>query len=308
METEERILKVLITTSTFNSDIVPKEWKTKFNPFQRRLSEQEVSDLIDSFDPIAMVAGTEPITRKVLRRSKSLRVISRCGSGLDSIDLEEAENLGIKILNTPDTATAAVAELTIGLILEMLRNIRLSDLSIRESLWYRPMGNLLKGKIVGIVGCGRIGTYVAELLKVFGCKLIGYDSYLEEHKNITLKSLESVLTDSDIISLHLPYSSETHHMIGNEQFKLMKKNSFIVNTSRGGLLDEQSLFEYIKTGHIKGAAIDCFEMEPYRGDLTSIDNVVMTAHIGSYAIEAREMQEKQAIENLIIELEQLGLI
>lgn len=300
-------MRVLFTTSSFNTDIVPKEWEIKFNPFHRKLSEQEIFDLIDSFDPIAIVAGIEPITKKVLRRSKSLRVISRCGSGVDSIDLKEAEILGIKVLNTPDAATAAVAELTLGLILEMFRKIRLSDISIRESLWYRPMGNLLKGKTVGIVGCGRIGTYVAELLEGFDCKLIGYDSNLEEHKNITLKPLENVLIESDIVSLHLPHSSETHHIIGNDQFRLMKKNSFIVNASRGGLIDEQSLFEHIKNGHIKGAAIDCFEIEPYRGNLTSLNNVVMTAHIGSYAIEAREIQERQAIENLTNEIVKLGL-
>lgn len=297
-------MKVLFTTSTFNTSIIPKEWETKLNPFQRKLTENEVLKLIEEFDPVAIVAGVEPLTKKVLSKAKNLRVISRCGSGVDSIDLIETQNLNIKVVNTPDSATVAVAELTIGLILEMLRKINVSDLSIRESRWIRPMGNLLNGKTVGIIGCGRIGSYVAKLLESFGCKLIGYDSYLTEHKTIPIHSMDTVITESDIISLHLPYTSETHHLIGNQELKRMKEGSFIVNASRGGLLDEQSLYESILSGHIKGAAIDCFESEPYRGKLKFLDNVIMSAHIGSYAVEARELMENQAIENLLKELKQ----
>lgn len=296
-------MKVLFTTSSFNTSLIPKEWDTKLNPLQRKLTEDEVLELIEEFDPIAIVAGVEPLTKVVLRKAKSLKVISRCGSGLDSIDQIEADKLGIKVVNTPDSATVAVAELTVALILETLRKIYLSDLSIRENQWVRPMGNQLNGKIVGIIGCGRIGTYVAKLLEGFGCKLIGYDSYLTQHNIISLQSFDKVISESDIISLHLPYSKETHHLIGNNEFKRMKEGSFVVNASRGGLLDEQALYENLITGHIRGAAIDCFEKEPYSGVLKTLDNIVMSAHIGSYAIEARELMENQALENLIKELD-----
>jgi D-3-phosphoglycerate dehydrogenase / 2-oxoglutarate reductase len=292
-------MRVLFTTSTFNADIIPREWDTLFNPYHRKLSEDEVIRLIEEFDPVAIIAGIEPLTKEVLSKAKSLRIISRCGSGLDSVDQIEANKKGIKLLSTPDAATISVGELTIGLVLEMLRKIRISDNSIRNSGWVRPMGNLLNGKTIGIIGCGRIGSYVAKLLKGFGCNVIGYDSFLKKHPIITLKPLDEVLVESDIVSLHLPYYSETHHIIGKNEFLLMKKGSFIVNASRGGLIEEESLYNSIINSHLAGAALDCFESEPYKGVLTTLDNVVLSAHIGSYAIEARKLMEIQAIENLI---------
>jgi len=292
-------MKILCTTATFNKSFFPKNFNVLYNPYNRKLDENEILELIESYDPVGIIAGVEPITKKVLSRAKNLKVISRCGGGLDSIDLEEASRLGIKVLNTPDAPTAAVAELTIGLIIEMLRKINDSDNSIRNGGWFRPMGNLLGNKTVGIIGCGRIGSKVAEILSGFGCEIIGYDSFLKKHNTIKLKTFDQVVKESDIISLHLPYSKEIHHLISDKQFNSMKENSFIVNSSRGGLLDEEALLKHIQSGKIKGAAIDCFEDEPYKGELINYQNVVLSAHIGSYAIESREIQEFQAVENLI---------
>lgn len=301
-------MRILCTTSSFDKKLFPSEFEVEFNPYNRKLSEQEVTDLVLRVNPVAIVAGVEPLTKNVLEKAKSLKVISRCGAGIDSIDLEAAKALGIKVVNTPDAATIAVAELTIGLILNMIRQINVSDASIRDGKWHRPMGHLLNGKTIGIIGCGRIGTCVAGLLSNFGCKVLGYDTFLDKHEILELVSLKQLLSQSDIISLHLPYSSDVDGFFGNKEMKQMRQNSFIVNASRGKLLDEDALYENLLNGHLKGAAIDCFEQEPYTGKLKNIKNIVLTAHIGSYAIEARELQEKQAVENLIYELGELDLI
>lgn len=301
-------MKILCTVSTFNEDLFPKEIEVIYNPLKRKLNEQEVIELILSIKPVGIIAGVEPLTNNVLKHASELRVISRCGSGMDSIDLVSAENFGIKVLNTPDAATIAVAELTIALILGNLRQIHISDSSIRNGEWIRPMGYLLNNKTVGIIGCGRIGTYVATLLKSFGCRILGYDKHLENHNIIDITSLDHLLRESDIITLHMPYSSENHNFFGSVEMEKMKSNSFIINTSRGNLLDEDALYVNLVNGKIKGASLDCFEQEPYIGKLASLKNVFLTAHIGSYAVESRELQEQQAVDNLLNELNYLGLI
>lgn len=292
-------MKVLFTTSSFNIDLIPQDFDFVLNPFGRKLTEQELIDLLKKHNPVAIVAGVESITKQVLTSTRALKVISRVGSGVDSIDLDSAQELGIKVLNTPDAATNAVAELTIGLILNLIRSVSRSDLNIKKGLWIRPMGNLLFNKTVGIIGCGRIGTRVSQILKCFGCNVIGYDSYLTVHEDILLTSMEHLLASSDIITLHIPYSENTHNLIDNDEIQLMKENCFIINTSRGGLINESTLYNSLVSGRIKGAAIDCFEFEPYSGSLLELDNVILTAHIGSYAIESRNIMEVEAIKNVI---------
>ena len=167
--------KILITTSSF-CEHDPNLLRTisenglsyKINPYGCKLTEAEVSELIEQHQPVGMIAGVEPLTRKVLERAKGLKVISRVGVGLDSVDLQVAKDLCIVVTNTPDAPTIPVAELTLGMILSLLRRIHISDASIRRGEWVRPMGNLLHGKIVGIIGCGRIGSYLTGLLSSFG--------------------------------------------------------------------------------------------------------------------------------------------
>jgi len=301
-------MKILCTTSSFNKNLIPENFEVTYNPYQRKLSEQELIELILKTNPSGLIAGVEPLTRNVLENASDLKVISRCGAGVDTVDLDAATELGIVVTNTPDSPTVAVAELTVGLVLSMLRQIHLSDTGIRNGEWIKPMGYLLKNKTIGIIGCGRIGSYVGSLLKSFGCIVLGYDSLLNDHKICKLTTLEDLLAQSDIVLLHLPYSNETHHFIGDSELKKMKKNSFLVNTSRGGLVDEHALFLSLTEGRLKGAAIDCFGSEPYLGELASVKNVVMSAHIGSYAMESRELQERQSIDNLINELRKLNLI
>jgi len=304
---------VLITTSNFGEEdtagielLKEKGYKPVLNPYRRRLTAKEVCGLIEKYLPIGMIAGVEPLQWDTLQKAKGLRVISRCGIGMDSIDLEAAENFGIVVKNTPDAPTVAVAELTLGMILSLLRKIHVSDAGIRQGSWLRPNGCLLNGKTVGIIGCGRIGSYLARLLQPFGCKVLGCDPVCSVEKNFTLVDAEKILLQSDIISLHIPYSNSTHHFINKERIGMMKIGAYIVNAARGGLIDEQALFLALTSRKLAGAALDCFEEEPYSGNLKTLDTVLITGHIGSYAKESRIMMEMEAVENLLSVLEILG--
>lgn len=297
---------ILITTSSFGeqcpehlASLQGSGLKAVMNPYGRKLTEDEVAGLIQEFQPVGMIAGVEPLTRAVMEKAPFLKAISRCGIGMDSVDLSAAEELGIVVSNTPDAPTIPVAELTIGLILTLLRSLHVSDASIRLGGWERPMGGLLHGKIVGIVGCGRIGSYVAKIVSAFGCRLIGYDPYITSHANVELMALEELLQLSDLISLHIPYSDNNHHIINAERIAHMKQGAVLVNASRGGLVDEVALVEALESGKLSGAAIDCFEQEPYAGPLAGKANTLLTSHIGSYAREGRMIMEQQAVENLL---------
>lgn len=303
---------VLITTSSF-ADNVPDllvsmestGLKPILNPYRRKLSEDEVAALIKEFRPIGIIAGVEPLTRTVMTTAPFLKVISRCGIGMDSVDLAAAAELGIKVTNTPDAPTIPVAELTIGLMLTLLRSLHLSDASIRRGEWERPMGTLLHGKTVGIIGCGRIGSCVARIASAFGCRLIGYDPYCSDHPHIELTTLEYLLRVADVVSLHFPHSRENHHLIDGEKLALMKPEAVLINASRGGLIDEVALAGALVAGNLSGAALDCFESEPYSGSLVGLKNTLLTGHIGSYAREGRMIMERQAVDNLLKALQEL---
>jgi Phosphoglycerate dehydrogenase and related dehydrogenases len=307
--------KILITTSSFaKSDcslletFVEQELQTVLNPYARKLTESEVSELIEQYQPVGMIAGVEPLTRQVLGKAKNLKVISRAGIGMDNVDLQAAKDLGIVVTNTPDAPTIPVAELTLGMILSLLRRIHISDASIRRDEWVRPMGNLLHGKTVGLIGCGRIGSYLTRLLSSFGCIILGYDPFTDKSDKFSMVSLERILSDADILSLHIPYNQENYHFINAERIQNMKKGSLLINVARGGLVDEDALHNALCSGHLGGAALDCFEEEPYTGKLKDLDNVLLTAHIGSYAQEGRVMMERQTVENLFRELRKAGCI
>lgn len=307
--------RILITTSSFGkNDPAPLEMlrraghETALNPFGRKLTEDEIAELIRKHEPQGILAGVEPLTRGVLSigRQRGLKAIARAGIGMDSVDIDTAREFNISVTNTPDAPTAAVAELALGMILALLRKIHISDASIRENNWNRPMGRLLSGKTVGIVGCGRIGSKVASYLTPFGCKILGCDPACTTHELIEMTDIDRLLAQSDIVSLHLPYSSETHHFMDKKRIQAMQKGAFLVNTARGELIHEPGLFAALADGHLAGAALDCFEQEPYTGELKRLDNVLLTAHIGSYARESRITMEKQAVENILSQLRGQG--
>ena len=288
------------------SDLKKAGVEVKLNPFAARLTEEQVIDLLGT-DTIGLIAGLEPLTQNVLKSAKSLKVIARVGTGLDSVDLVAAKELEIIVLNTPDAPTKAVAELTIAHILGLLRHVSQADRQIRSGVWKGLMGSLLETKTVGIVGFGRIGKRVATLLSAFGASVIISDAQVKsgDFQNV---GLDELCTRSDIVSLHLPYSEATHHIIDEKRMNLMKKGSFIVNISRGGLVDEAMLLVSLKSGHIAGAALDCFEQEPYEGELRNLENVQITAHMGSYARETRDLMEQEASRLLVNALHEKNLL
>ncbi|MFH1395268.1 MAG: phosphoglycerate dehydrogenase [Candidatus Omnitrophota bacterium] len=299
--------KVFISTTTFAEfDSAPldllkeKGYSYSLNPYKRKMKADEIA--LCAGESIGIVAGTERLDENVFRNLINLKAISRCGSGMDNVDLEAAEKRGIVVCNTPDGPVLAVAELTVGLILNLLRGICKMDDLLRHGHWTKIMGNLLCGKKIGIIGFGRIGQHTARLLAGFNVGEIAY--YDIEDKNCAgiecrRNSLSELLKNADIVTLHLPSSGEDRPFIGEKEFDLMKKGSWIVNVSRGGIVDEAALYNSLKSGRLSGAAIDVFDNEPYSGRLKEFDNVILTPHIGSYAREARIKMETNAVENLL---------
>ena len=296
-------MKVFISTSTFaENDQEPlirlrkKGITFDFNPHKRKLSEDEITGFLKKDSYVGLLAGTEPLTEGVLKSSKVLKVISRIGVGLDNLDLKAAKKLKIKVFNTPGVLTDSVAELTLGLILSCLRKIALMDRKIRQKVWSKEMGLLLRDKTLGLIGFGRIGRRVAELAKVFGAKVIFYDQMPIRSIIAKKVSLDALLKNSDIISVH---ASSKDCLINASEIKKMKQGAVLINTSRGSAVEENSLLQGLKSGKIAFAGLDVFEQEPYYGALVNLDNVVLTPHVGSYAKEARIKMELAAVENLL---------
>ena len=301
--------KIFIATSSFdlnnfiNKDVLEKnKIEIVTNTLARRLTEQEMVNYLGD-NVIGLISGLEPITETVLRSCPDLKVISRCGAGIENINKEVARELKIPIFNTPDAPTLAVAELTIALALNSLRKVNQVDHDLKNLKWKPKMGNLIYGKTIGIIGYGRIGSKVGELFELLGAKIIFYDPFLNSKKtHSNFVEFEKLLKSSDIVTLHLPLIEGNKFLIGEKDLKLMKSSSILINLSRGGLVDEDALYNVLKNKHIQGACLDVYQNEPYTGNLTQLDNIILTPHIGSYAKEARDKQEKESSENLFNEL------
>lgn len=307
--------KIIFTTSSFDlenfeakEELSNKGYHFLVNPFGKRLTENQVDELLTD-DVVGMIAGLEPLTRRVLENAKGLKVIARCGIGMDNVDLVAAKEIGIRVFNTPDAPTRAVAELTLAHILSLCRRIPESNASLRSGNWNPLMGRLLARQTVGIVGFGRIGKMVSELLIGFGCRILVFDPYpVSIVDYVTLVSLEELLQESDVVTLHLPYMPQTHHLINQSRLDQMKSNALLINVARGGLIDEAALLKTMEDKKIAGAALDCFEEEPYSGPLLSLQNIQATTHMGSYAQEARSMMESEACTLMVNGLKDLGLL
>src|SRR3989339_407370 len=287
-------MKVLISTSSFAEfDRAPLEALTKadivytLNPHGRKLNNDELLGLAVGMD--GLIAGTETLTATIIKQLPGLRVISRCGAGMDNVDLVAAKEQGINVFNTPDAPTQAVAELTIGLVLNLLRRIGEMDRTIRVGGWKKIMGNLIAGKKVGIIGFGRIGRKTADLFAALGCEIGFFDPLIKESigKNKALTK-ETLLGWADIVTIHV---SGSQQVIGTTELAIMKQGAWLINVARGGVVDEQALYENLKNGRLAGTAIDVFSQEPYNGPLLELANVIVTPHIGSYAKEARIKME-----------------
>ncbi len=306
-------MKVLVSTSSFaRLDPAPLDrlracgCAVTLNPHGRGLRPEETAALLQGV--AGVVAGTEAYPADLLARARGLRVISRVGVGVDGIDLEAASRLGIAVRSTPGAPTEAVAELTLGLILALARRIAEADRTLRGGKWSPLAGRLLEGKTLGVVGLGRIGRRVVELCAPLRMRVLARepapDPAFVRRYGVILVDLESLLAEADVVSLHLPLTPETHRLLGPERLGRMRPGALLINTARGGLVDEAALDEALAAGRLAGAALDVFEEEPYAGPLRGLETAVLTAHMGSATQETRIAMERAAVENLV---EALGL-
>ena len=305
--------KALITTVPFGAkDRRPLDLLEQhnidylINPLNKKLTEDELSDMVSDFDLI--IAGTEPITKNVMNAASNLKMISRVGIGLDNVDLLEAKKQNIIVSYTPDAPAPAVAELTIGLMLTLLRYVQLSNMEMHNGKWHRFFGRRLSEVTIGIIGVGRIGKGVIEHLKGFDApKILLNDtgeymqdwSSIEGEGNIKWVDKDIIYQLADIISIHTPLTAQTKNMIKKDQLLSMKEDAVIINTARGGIINEQDLYEVMQKNHLSGAAIDVFDFEPYNGNLKEIERCILTAHMGSMSVDCRTRMEIEATEEAV---------
>jgi len=270
------------------------------------ISGNELKKIVSNYD-VLIVRSQTKVTKEIIEAGTQLRVIGRAGVGLDNIDVEAAEKKGIKVLNTPEAPAEAAAELTIGLILSLARNIPQADRAMKEGKWIKHelMGWELKSKTLGTIGLGNVGERVANLAKAFGMNIL--ITKRTPPVQAVLKALEAefvslseLLRRSDVVTIHVPYTPETHHMIGEKELQLMKKGTFLVNTSRGAIVDEKALVKALKSGRLGGAALDVYEVEPPTDwTLIRLPNVVCTPHIGAQTEEAQKTASMLIAEKII---------
>ncbi len=309
--------KVLITTVPFaNKNRLPLELledagiEYLINPLNKKLTEEELLEIVADFDVI--IAGTEQITSKVMDRASNLKMISRVGMGLDSVDLSAAKQCGIKVSFTPDAPAPAVAELTIGLMLSLLRSTHVANAELHRGEWVRHFGRRISEITIGIIGVGRIGQGVLRRLSSFGKPRIlindlNPDDRLTAQENLVWTDKEEIYRQADIISLHLPLTKHTKNMIRAEQIAIMKPDAILINTARGGIINEFDLANALNAGHLDGAAIDVFENEPYTGPLAEIERCILTSHMGSMTVDCRTRMEIEATEEAVRFLTGLSL-
>ncbi|QKJ31477.1 phosphoglycerate dehydrogenase [Mucilaginibacter mali] len=274
------------------------------NPYGRKLTEDEVIEL--AADCVGIVAGVETLSKKVMDALPKLKCISRVGVGMDSVDIEYATKKGIVVVNTPDGPTRGVAELTLAMTFALLRKIPQADSDMKNKVWKKQIGNLIQDKIVGVIGLGRIGRKVSEFFTGIGNTVIGCDPYPDAEwcrsQNVSLYDLETLLAKADIITLHAPGNADKTPMIGQKELDIIRPTSFLINISRGGIVDEQALYDALRSHKLAGAAVDVFSVEPYTGALCELENIILTPHLGSYAEEGKLNMEIDAVKNLIEKL------
>ncbi len=262
--------------------------------------KDELSKHVGDLDAIIIRSATK-VRKEMIDAAKNLKAIGRAGVGLDNVDVEYAKSKGIKVINTPGATSISVAELTIGLILAVMRKIAYADREMRRGAWPKKKckGIEMYGKTLGIIGIGRIGREVAKRAKAFGMRIIYYDVYrpdedTEKELDIEYRDLDTLISEADVITLHVPLVPETKHLINADRISKMKDGAIIINAARGGIVDEGALYDALKSGKLYGAALDVYENEPLKeSKLFELDNVVLTPHIGA---QAKEGQTRAGLE------------
>ena len=301
-------IKVLVSTFPFAQTdpkaaelIINQGWELEFNPYGRKITLQELKVMLTGVD--ALIAGTEELNKDTLELANNLKLISRVGIGLDGIDWKEIKRRKIEVAYTPGAPTLSVAELTLGFILDLSRDITNTAINMRNRLWQRYTGRELTNKTVGIIGLGRIGKTLVRLLKPFNCKILVNDikpddKFIKEN-NLVLCEKKDIYKTADFITLHLPLTELTYHLIDEGVLKIMQKDAFLINTSRGPVIDEKAVYNALRNHQIKGVAIDVYEKEPYSGILCELNNIILTSHMGSCTEESRRAMEIGAAQAVV---------
>ncbi len=279
----------------FSNDLV-------FNNTGRPLTEEELIPLLKDCD--GYIAGLDMVTRKVIESSPKLKVISRYGVGYERVDIEAAKENGVVVTNTPGANSEAVGELAFALMLSVARSIPYLNEQTRAGEWIRSTGVELKNKTLGIVGLGSIGKVLARCAKGFDMQIKAYDPFIDEQycsdNGIEIRSFDEIVAESNFISLHLPLNDDTRHIIDGRSMEKMLDGTIIINTSRGGLIDEDAAYEALKSGKLGGLGLDAFEIEPPKeSPLFELKNVVSTPHTGAHTQEATNNMASLSVNNLI---------
>ncbi|MBD3398748.1 MAG: 3-phosphoglycerate dehydrogenase [Candidatus Coatesbacteria bacterium] len=255
------------------------------------MSVDELNAEIPEYEVVIVRSATK-LREPTIDLAENLKLVLRGGVGIDNIDHEYTREKGIKVWNTPAASSPAVAELAVGLMFAVSRHVARADASMKAGKWEKKKfkGTELGSKTLGVIGLGRIGTEVAKRAKGLNMYVVGYDPFVEECDYCRMVSLDKLLADSDFITLHLPHTKETHHMISRPEFAKMKKGVTLVNCARGGIVNEEALVEALEDGTVARAAVDVFEEEPMAPDhpLTKFDNVILTPHIGASSVEGQD--------------------
>ena len=274
--------------------------------YEPEITPEQVKEKISNFN-IVIVRSRTTLTKEIIEKADNCEIIARVGVGLDNIDQEAAKAKNIRVINAVEGAMNAVAELVLGLMLSMARQIPRGDRGIRNGEWLKKQlkGTELKGKYLGIIGLGNIGKRLGRLARAFNMNIIGYDVVpidpeFSKEVGLMKADLDTLLQSSDYISIHVPLLDSTYHMINAEKLSTMKPTARIINTSRGGVIDEDALYDALKNGKLGGAALDVFETEPATGTkLAELDNVVLTPHIGAQTKEAQSLAANVIAEKII---------
>ena len=302
--------RILVTPTTFGkkdpmlkATLKAVAGEVIYNPFARPLKAADLYPLIKDVD--GYIAGVDEVDASVIQAAKRLKMIARYGVGIDRVDIAAATERGIVVTNSPGANSVAVAELTIGLMLALARNICAANEAIRRGEWPALDGVGLKGKTIGIIGFGAVGKEVALRLKGFSCRLLAFDPYIQldiaEKFHVKMVSLEDVLSQADFVTLHVPVLPSTAGMVNHRFLGAMKPGAFLINTARGELIDEEVLIAALKKGHLRGTALDCFSEEPPDKDnpLLSFPQVIVTPHTGAHTDEAISRMGWISMENCL---------
>ena len=301
--------KILVTPRSLTKDgdpaldlLIQEGFELVFSPPGKIPQESELKELLPGC--VGYLAGVEPITAAVLEAADNLKIISRNGTGINTIDLRAARQMNIKILRAEGANARGVAELTLGTILALIRSIPFSDSCMKRGLWERRKGLELQGRTLGLIGCGKIGQLVTRLALAFGMDLLAYDAFPDQRfnpgPNFRFTSLEEVLANSDIISFHCPEQADGRAILDSERMLRLKPGVVIVNTARASLIDETAILEALQEGRVAGLALDVYDREPPApSPLLSDDRVIATPHLGGYTSESVSRATLAAVENLL---------